>query len=146
MRRILVTAAVSAALVTGGIGVTVGTASAAASVGWCDGVKAVQVSGGGVYVRQPYHKGTGSRNCTLAEGASGAAVVALQTSLKSCNFASNLDIDGDFGPATKKAVAYAQSRRGTGSDGIYGPDSRQAFQWSMYYPSGSPLGKCAHTN
>lgn len=144
MRRVLATLAVTAALAT--LGVTTGTASAATSVGWCDGVKAVQVSSSGHYVRQPYHKGTGSRNCTLAEGASGSAVVALQTSLKSCNFAGGLAIDGDYGPNTKKAVAYAQYRRGIGQDGIYGPQSRQSFHWSVYYASGNPSGKCVNTN
>jgi peptidoglycan hydrolase-like protein with peptidoglycan-binding domain len=145
MKRVFATFAVSAALVTGGI-LTAATASAAPSVGWCDGVKAVKVSLKGEYVRQPYHKGTGSRNCTLAEGASGAAVVALQTSLKSCNYARGLDIDGDFGRATRDAVEYAQSRRGTGADGIYGPASRDAFLWSVYYASGNPSGKCANTD
>jgi peptidoglycan hydrolase-like protein with peptidoglycan-binding domain len=146
MRRIFVTAAVTAALVTGGIGVTAGTASAAESVGWCDGTKAVQVTSAGDYVRQPYHKATGSRNCTLAEGAEGGAVVTLQTALKSCNFASNLVIDGDFGANTEKAVSYAQHRRGIRQDGIYGPDSRQAFTWPTYWSSGKPKGKCVNTN
>jgi peptidoglycan hydrolase-like protein with peptidoglycan-binding domain len=144
MKRVFATAAVAAALVTGGIATT--TASAATSVGWCDGVKAVQVSSKGDYVRQPYHKGTGSRNCTLAQGAEGSAVVVLQTSLKSCNFARDLDIDGDFGPATRDAVEYAQSRRGTAADGIYGPNSRRAFLWSMYDSQHRPTGKCVGTN
>ncbi|MFI7677402.1 peptidoglycan-binding protein [Actinophytocola sp. NPDC049390] len=146
MRRLFVTLAVAAAMLTGGVAFTTATASAATSVGWCDGVKAVKVSTSGHYVRQPYHRATGSRNCTLAEGASGGAVVQLQTALKSCNYATNLDIDGDFGPATKKAVAYAQYRRGISSDGIYGPDSRQAFYWPAYYSSGNPTGKCVRTN
>lgn len=146
MRRLFVTVAVAAALLTGGLALTTATASAATSVGWCDGVKAVTINSQGHNVRQPYHKRTGSRNCTLAEGASGAAVAVLQTSLKSCNYASNLSIDGDFGPNTKKAVAYAQYRRDIASDGIYGPDSRQAFGWSVYYASGAPTGKCARTS
>ena len=145
MKRVFATLAVAAAMLTGGI-FTAGTASAATSVGWCDGVKGVQISSSGHYVRQPYHKGTGSRNCTLDEGASGAAVVALQTALKSCNFATNLGIDGDYGSATKKAVAYAQYRRGILSDGIYGPDSRRTFHWPVYYASGNPSGKCATTS
>jgi peptidoglycan hydrolase-like protein with peptidoglycan-binding domain len=145
MRRSFATFAVIAALLAGGFAFTTATASAATSVGWCDGVKAVTMSTGH-YVRQPYHKGTGSRNCTLAEGASGGAVAALQLSLKSCNYASNLDIDAEFGPATKKAVAYAQQRRGIGQDGIYGPESRVAFAWSLYYASGNPSGKCVFIN
>jgi len=90
-------------------------------------------------------RGAGSRNCTLAEGAEGSAVVTLQTALKSCNFASNLGIDGDFGPATEKAVTYAQYRHGIGQDGIYGPDSRRAFTWPVYWSTGKPNGKCVRT-
>ncbi|MFC4857058.1 peptidoglycan-binding domain-containing protein [Actinophytocola glycyrrhizae] len=144
MRRVLAMVAVTAALVTGGISLTGATASAASSVGWCDGVKAVKVNARGDYVRQPYHRGTGSRNCTLAEGAQGGAVVVLQTALKSCNYASNLGIDGDFGPNTKKAVAYAQYRWRIGQDGIYGPESRRAFAWPMYFAGNNPSGKCLH--
>ena len=113
MRRVLTVVGVAATMLAGGFAATTATASAADSVGWCDGTKAVQVTTTGIVVRQPYHKGTGSRNCTLAEGAEGGAVVTLQTALKSCNFTSNLDIDGDFGSLTKKAVAYAQAKRGT---------------------------------
>ena len=147
MRRVLTVVGVAAAMLAGGFVATTATASAADSVGWCDGTKAVKITASGsVVVRQPYHKGTGSRNCTLAEGAEGGAVVTLQTALKSCNFTSNLDIDGDFGSLTKKAVAYAQAKRGTVSDGIYGPDSRQAFHWPTYSATGNPLGQCRTTN
>lgn len=147
MRRILATVAVSAALLTGGLVLTTATASAAPSVGWCDGVKGVELNARGDYVRQPFHKATGSRNCTLAEGASASsAVIVLQQALKSCNFAGSLVVDGDFGPNTKKAVAYAQYRHGIASDGIYGPDSRQAFGWPVYYENSKPTGKCARTS
>jgi peptidoglycan hydrolase-like protein with peptidoglycan-binding domain len=145
MRRILVTAVVSAALVAGGLGVTAGTASAATSVGWCDGTKELTINSQGHFVWQPYHKATGSRNCTLAEGAYGSAVTALQLSLRVCNFASNLSTDGEFGPATKKAVAYAQNRHGISSDGIYGPDSRQAFGWQVYANGVPSQKRCART-
>ena len=146
MRRVLTVVGVAATMLAGGFAATTATASAADSVGWCDGTKAVQVTSSGTVVRQPYHKRTGSRNCTLAEGAEGGAVVTLQTALKSCNFTSNLEIDGDFGSLTKKAVAYAQAKRGTVSDGVYGPDSRQAFYWPTYSATGNPLGKCVTAN
>ena len=144
MRRVLTVVAAAAAMLAGGVAATTATASAADSVGWCDGTKTVKISSS-VLTRQPFHKGTGSRNCTLAEGAQGGAVVTLQTALKSCNFASNLAIDGDFGSLTKKAVAYAQWKRGAEDDGIYGPESRQAFYWPTYALNGNPLGKCVTT-
>lgn len=146
MKRLFITLAVAAAMLTGGVAFTAATASAATSVGWCDGVKSVEVGSGNDYVRQPYHRGTGSRNCTLAEGSSGAAVSELQRALKKCNFASNLVVDGDFGSNTKKAVAYAQKLYRIGQDGIYGPESRVAFQWHVIYANGSPSGKCIRIN
>jgi peptidoglycan hydrolase-like protein with peptidoglycan-binding domain len=147
MRRVLTVVAAAATMLAGGVAVTTATASAADSVGWCDGTKSVKITtSGSVVVRQPYHKGTGSRNCTLAEGAEGGAVVTLQIALKSCNFASNLDIDGDFGAKTKQAVSYAQAKRGTGVDGIYGPNTRRAFYWPTYSSTGNPLGGCLTTN
>lgn len=144
MRKVLTTVMVTGALLTGGFAVT--TTSAAAAVAKCDGVTTVKVGGNGDYVRQPVHKATKSRNCALSAGASGAEVIALQTSLKSCNYASNLAIDGDYGPATKKAVAYAQFKRGIGQDGIYGSESRRAFAWSLYFAAGNPSGKCVFAN
>jgi peptidoglycan hydrolase-like protein with peptidoglycan-binding domain len=144
MRRVLTVAAAAATMLAGGVVATTATASAD-TVGWCDGTKVVKISGT-VVTRQPFHKGTGSRDCTLAEGAQGGAVVTLQTALKSCNFASNLAIDGDFGSLTKKAVAYAQWKRGTADDGIYGPNTRKAFHWPTYGVNGSPTGKCVTTS
>lgn len=141
MRRILVTIAVAAAMLTGGLAFTTATASAA-SAGWCDGVRSVPVNAAGNYVRQPYHRATGSRSCTLAEGASGPAVTALQQALKSCNFASRLTVDGDFGPNTRTAVFNAQQEYRIGADGIYGPISRVTFLWPDYFSNGKPTGRC----
>jgi peptidoglycan hydrolase-like protein with peptidoglycan-binding domain len=60
-------------------------------------------------------------------------VAALQTALKECNFASSLRADGEFGSLTENALIYAQDRRGTDPDGIYGPDTRVALAWPSYY-------------
>jgi peptidoglycan hydrolase-like protein with peptidoglycan-binding domain len=145
MRRVLTVVAAAAAMLAGGVAATTATASAADSVGWCDGTRTIKVSSTAT-VRQPYHTGTGSRDCTLAEGAVGGAVSTLQRALKLCNFATNLDIDGEFGSLTEQAVSYAQSKRGTGVDGIYGPDSRQAFHWPTYSLNGSLTGRCVTTS
>ncbi len=141
-RRYIATIAASAALLAG-LGLTnAGGAAAANSVSWCDGVKKVEIGSADYYIRQPYHKATGSRDCELARRASGSAVAALQTALKECTFADSLRPDGEFGSLTEDALEYAQDRRGTTPDGIYGPNTRQALHWASYHPSGV-LSGCA---
>lgn len=56
---------------------------------------------------------------TLREGARGAAVLDLQAALSGAGMA--LAIDGDFGPATKRAVIAFQRSKGLEPDGIVGP-------------------------
>lgn len=56
---------------------------------------------------------------TLAQGAGGAAVIALQEALNA--HGARLAADGDFGPATEAAVAVFQGAAGLTADGICGP-------------------------
>ena len=50
----------------------------------------------------------------LKRGSSGPAVKELQRMLR-------IEVDGDFGPATERAVKAFQTRRGLSADGICGP-------------------------
>ena len=159
MRRSLTTAVASAALLAG-LGLTTTTASAApapapapapksvalASDGWCDSWRKVIVSGSGHAVHQPFNRASGSRDCTLARGSNGSAVRILQIALRDCNFASGLDDDGDFGPRTEDALEYAQERRGTAVDGVYGKNTRKALLWPVFYPNGGSTGTCRPAN
>lgn len=63
---------------------------------------------------------------TLREGSSGETVKRLQVALNA-NGAS-LNVDGDFGPATKAALKKFQADRGLVSDGICGPQSWAALK------------------
>ncbi len=54
----------------------------------------------------------------LRRGDSGPAVRTLQTKLKALG--ANIDIDGDFGPGTQKAVIAFQAGAGLEADGIVG--------------------------
>lgn len=62
---------------------------------------------------------------TLRSGDSGAKVKALQAALNLRG--AKLDADGKFGPATKAAVKKAQSKYGTASDGVAGPNTWRAL-------------------
>lgn len=57
----------------------------------------------------------------LRRGSSGAAVTELQRAL-------GITADGDFGPATEKAVRDFQARRGLVADGVVGPATWAALR------------------
>lgn len=56
-------------------------------------------------------------------GMKGEAVRQLQTALFNGNYLKFTDIDGDFGPTTKKAVINFQLAHGLRTDGIVGPNT-----------------------
>jgi peptidoglycan hydrolase-like protein with peptidoglycan-binding domain len=62
----------------------------------------------------------------LREGASGAAVIQLQTLLNKAGM--GVSVDGQFGPNTESAVIRYQSSRGLSADGIVGPNTWAALQ------------------
>ncbi|GAB2904582.1 peptidoglycan-binding domain-containing protein [Streptomyces mayteni] len=130
MRRLLSTITAAAALVTG-LGLTsIATAGPAGAAGWCDGSKGIPLAGR--YIRVPYNVASNSTNCTLAQGASGSAVTALQDALRRCNHQDQLAVDASFGNLTRQALEDAQERRGTTPDGVYGPNTRDALAWPLY--------------
>lgn len=57
----------------------------------------------------------------LRLGSEGARVRELQVLLRRAGYA--IDVDGDFGPATKKAVMAYQRRKGIYVDGVAGPET-----------------------
>ncbi|MFF3025918.1 peptidoglycan-binding protein [Microbacterium sp. NPDC057944] len=73
-----------------------------------------------------------SKNCTLRAGNVSSAVRELQNSLVACH-GKNITVDGDFGPATRTALAQVQSSLGLVADGIYGPQtySKMKFKNSI---------------
>lgn len=58
----------------------------------------------------------------IKSGSRGAQVRTLQRLLNAI-LKAGLDVDGDFGPATKTALVAYQSARGLEVDGICGPAS-----------------------
>jgi putative chitinase len=64
---------------------------------------------------------------TLREGSSGSEVTKLQTKLKELGFDPG-DVDGNFGPGTKKALIAFQQSKGLQADGIAGSQTIGALQ------------------
>ncbi|MFE9552554.1 peptidoglycan-binding protein [Streptomyces sp. NPDC006692] len=72
-----------------------------------------------------------SNFCALRAGDSGESVRALQQTLNGCYYdgVTRLDEDGQFGPATTRALKRAQQLAGVTADGVYGPNTRDAIRW-----------------
>ncbi len=64
----------------------------------------------------------------LRRGSKGAAVRSLQVDLNSAGAIPGLVVDGDFGPATERAVRGFQQRSGLVVDGIVGLQTRAALR------------------
>lgn len=79
----------------------------------------------------------------LFRGSKGAQVAEMQRRLKFAyaEYAGNLAVDGDFGPATEAAVKEFQRRtRGLVVDGIVGPDTAAAMRFRVVSPTGALVG------
>jgi hypothetical protein len=63
---------------------------------------------------------------TLKPGNTGAQVKVLQRALASLGYSAGA-VDGQYGPATKRAVAAFQHAHGLTADGIFGPKTLQAL-------------------
>lgn len=64
----------------------------------------------------------------LKLGSVGAEVKTLQTKLNGLALGISIAADGDFGPATKRAVIAFQAGRGLKADGMVGPATRAALE------------------
>ncbi len=67
----------------------------------------------------------------LKQGATGAAVRTLQQALVQLGFDVGGKVDGDFGSATKAAVAAFQTRQGLTADGIVGSKTVDALNAAL---------------
>lgn len=74
----------------------------------------------------PSTRATALPNQTLKPGDSGAQVRDLQRVLKSLGYSVGT-VDGQYGPATKTAVAAFQHTAGLTEDGVFGPKTLNAL-------------------
>lgn len=81
-----------------------------------------------------------NENCVMSSPLVNTGVKALQSTLTVC-YGKGLQIDGDFGKATKSALISVQKQINVVADGIYGPNTRDALKWP-YYPTGSVIPTC----
>ncbi|MFK7902000.1 MAG: N-acetylmuramidase domain-containing protein, partial [Nitratireductor sp.] len=90
-------------------------------------------------VRQLVKQKRDNRNSQyqLKLGSYGEAVVALQRDLRACGFV--IEVDGDFGPITRRAVIAFQKANGLVLDGIVGPKTFEMM--ARYFPQPANLLK-----
>ncbi len=72
----------------------------------------------------------------VAQGQTGRRVTTVQYLLNA--HGATLDVDGDFGPATKAAVVSFQSGKGLSPDGVVGMNTWQALIVTIQQGSGGP--------
>ncbi|MEU6481020.1 peptidoglycan-binding domain-containing protein [Streptomyces sp. NPDC047017] len=110
--------------------ITTGAAPASAAIPTCTSFGGYTDAAG--YITVVPLDAAQSNFCTLQAGNSGESVRALQQTLNGCYYdgVTRLAEDGDFGPATTKALKRAQQLAGVTADGVYGPNTRDALRWS----------------
>lgn len=70
-------------------------------------------------------------DCQLDGGLGGGEAVQLvQHALGQCN-RQPVEVDGVYGPATRRAVSAVQEQHGIAVDGVYGPQTRAAMVWPL---------------
>lgn len=82
---------------------------------------------GVVVAPQPADQGPDTDHPTISRGATGDAVTELQK-LLNVVLETNLAVDGQFGPATQKAVTTFQTQNDLTSDGVVGDETWAALQ------------------
>lgn len=127
--RIKAAASAGVMLLTGlGIGVT--TASPAAAYTYLGACNTAKYEGA-YQVPVPAIKTASGKSsaCYMHKGANHAGVGWLQHTLNAC-YGESLDVDNDFGPATKSALIRAQREEGISADGGYGGETLQNLVWT----------------
>ncbi|MFC9429135.1 peptidoglycan-binding protein [Streptomyces sp. NPDC056987] len=110
---------------------TAPTSAAAGGYPTCTSYKTI--ADGGLNIKVPSTAApSGSTICNLVLNPNytgdDTAVKTLQTSLKTCEGYSHLDVDGAYGRQTFLAVEAVQKKYGLDTDGIYGPRTRTAMK------------------
>ncbi|QNP63871.1 peptidoglycan-binding domain-containing protein [Streptomyces genisteinicus] len=131
----------SVVAVTGmGVVTTAGPAQAAAPT--CNGSYAWKISSS-YFAWVPARGDT--TVCNLAPGNSSSAVERLQRALVLC-YGQSIEIDGNFGNNTKRALEAAQRVERIEDDGLYGFVTRSKLKWpKRNYQGETWTGSCIRT-
>ncbi|WP_405956548.1 peptidoglycan-binding protein [Streptomyces phaeochromogenes] len=138
------TALMLSALAVAGAGITATATPAAAATPTCNSNfkwAHGNYNGRNTFLWLPAYDGYATY-CNMSPGASGVEVRMLQDALVKC-YGRNITVDGEYGPATKAALEYAQRAEDIDDDGYYGRDTRESIKWPRRYSSNSAYtGTC----
>lgn len=105
----------------------VDSASAATDGGTCSRVVGVTPHGMSHPIEFPVNS-SGSERCSIPYGSRGATVENLQEALYLCfPLSETVNVDGVFGPQTRRLLIQAQKFLGVTADGVYGPQTGAAM-------------------
>lgn len=145
-RSLLATGALTAGLLGGAVAVAP-SAAAWTYVGHCSGNSPISYTAGSLQqIKVPHTMYQGLKNvrCWMDYGSAGDGVEALQLALKSC-YGQPITVDGEFGPATRDALKYAQRQEGITVDGQYGEQGFKNLKWARYRQDGTRNGCAIHS-
>lgn len=142
-RSLLATGALTAGLLGGAVAVAP-SAAAWPYVGECSNSRKIIYNGTSsqtIKIPVVWYEGYYNVRCWMDYGSDGVGVEALQLALKSC-YGQPIAVDGEFGPATRDALKYAQGKEGIAADGLYGEQVFENLKWARYKQDGTRNG-CA---
>ena len=103
----------------------------------CDGVVVVQSASGSATVPGAETFEESSVECVITEGSGDdEAVQAVQEALVTCN-GQAVEVDGEYGPQTREAVARVEEQHGLPVDGVYDTQTLDAMLWPVTTASGT---------
>jgi peptidoglycan hydrolase-like protein with peptidoglycan-binding domain len=105
----------------------------------CDGVVVIEAASGSAEVPGDTSllDTSASTACVMGpEQGDDDAVVVLQNALAQCN-GQAVEMDGEYGAQTVRAVATVQRQAGVAEDGKYGPVTLQVMRWPATASEGS---------
>ncbi|WP_190195832.1 peptidoglycan-binding domain-containing protein [Streptomyces djakartensis] len=133
MTRLFTAAALTMLVTTLGVA-PLSTPAYAATPTCTDVVRKYSASGERMFI--PVYYSTLNDTCLMRRGNyDNNAVKYLQEVLRDI-YHYDIAVDGDFGPATENALIRLQRQLRITADGIYGPQTRDAICWPVYYGSG----------
>ncbi|WP_129803574.1 peptidoglycan-binding domain-containing protein [Streptomyces sp. F001] len=146
LRSLLATGTLTAGLLGGAVAVAP-SAAAWTYVGHCSASQTISytpTSSQLIKVPVTPYNGVNNVRCWMDYGSTGNGVRILQLALQSC-YGRSIAVDGDFGPATRDALKYAQRQEGITADGLYGEEGFKNLKWPRYLQDGTRNG-CASYN
>ncbi|MFI6317492.1 hypothetical protein ACIBG8_08230 [Nonomuraea sp. NPDC050556] len=135
LARIAVTVLAGGALATtAALPAHANQAATAQAYNHCNGKMSYNKPGRSAAVPVFYYGFSPVIDCVLGvgRGGGGGSIEALQASLKYCNNAPTMVINGVYTQHVVDVITWIQAASGVKADGVYGPVTRGLLRWAFY--------------